>query len=85
MLPNKEPVAFEWWIFKWVFMPILIFGLLFSLLDNESDRAKCYDTCEIEGYLDARYVPADRVGLGKKCVCKNVNDAEDQKEIHIKW
>lgn len=67
---NKNPHRIEWWIFKWIFIPIISIILLVAFYSNSKDRNACEFACGQRGYTDFIYVPNNRVGVGRKCVCR---------------
>ena len=69
-LPDKEPTSFELTIFKWIFLPIIAFGL-FQIFSEVSDgRNKCENICLEKEFPGFRYTPSGRHGIGgNTCHC----------------
>ena len=57
---DKEPVAFELWIFKWVFLPIVVSVLVFALVNNHRNVRACRATCAAAGFESYIYASRNR-------------------------
>ncbi|MBE9490747.1 MAG: hypothetical protein IMY67_10675 [Bacteroidetes bacterium] len=82
---DREPHAFELWILKWIFLPIIVCMLLIAFISNSVDRNKCFDVCETKGFADALYVPNNRAGVGKKCICRESKNGSKDIEVQVNW
>ena len=80
--PDKEPTSFEIKILKWVFLPIITFGLFSMFIDVSKGRNKCEDICHEKGFLDFRYTPRGRFGIsGNTCHCLTEEESEIKNRI----
>ena len=67
-LPDRAPTSFEWKIFKWIFMPLIIAGLVMYFWRVSSGKWKCEAYCKEEGHTVSVYVPRDGV-IPASCSC----------------
>jgi hypothetical protein len=67
---DKEPVAFELWIFKWVFLPVVVLALLFVLIANDLNVRRCKAHCAAQG--SDSYIYALR-NVPNRCECVRSN------------
>jgi hypothetical protein len=73
---DKEPVGFEKIIFKWIFLPLVLIGLIYLFTGITKDRYKCKSVCEEKGYFDFRFQPSGRYGISpRKCYCYTEEEA----------
>lgn len=69
-LPDKEPTSFETVIFKWIFIPVLVYGLYSTFSSVSDGREKCENICYEKGYHDVRYKPSGRYNIEpESCHC----------------
>jgi len=61
------------WLFKWVLLPALLFGVLFMVINYFVYSVKCRDLCRSHGYSDGVYIPPYRFNE-EKCLCRQVGD-----------
>lgn len=81
-LPDKEPASFELTIFKWIFLPIIAFGL-FQIFSEVSDgRNKCENICLEKEFPGFRYTPSGRHGIGgNTCHCLTEEESNIKNRI----
>jgi hypothetical protein len=63
---DRKPVAFELWIFKWVFLPIVVSAIVFALVSNHRNVRECQASCAAAGFESYIYAPRNRP---IKCEC----------------
>jgi hypothetical protein len=71
-IPEK-PVAFELWIFKWVFLPIVLSALVFAVVTNARNARKCEAACVAAGFESYIYAPRYRPNA---CECVKPKEAD---------
>jgi hypothetical protein len=79
-LNTRKPTIVEWWVFKWIFIPLLSAGLLIALVSQSANLRKCKKACVAAGYEYRHYTPPNRAGVGEKCSCVAVGGNERSKE-----
>lgn len=73
---NKEPVGFEKFIFKWIFLPLVLISLIYFFTGITKDRYKCKSVCKEKGYFDFRFQPSGSYGVSpRKCYCYTEEEA----------
>jgi len=81
-LPDKTPVSFELFIFKWMFLPALALGLFLVFLKVSEGRKKCENICLEKEFSDFRYVPSGRYGIGgNECYCLTEEESTTKNRI----
>lgn len=67
---SKEPRVFEVRIFIWVFLPILLLGVFFTLYKATDGKNKCEKICLSKNFAGFRYTPSGRYGIEPEhCTC----------------
>jgi hypothetical protein len=73
---DREPTSFELFLFKWIFMPFLVFSVIVIFISSSVGRNKCESACITEGYADYMYAPSRNYGLvPESCVCFTEEEA----------
>ncbi|HWV15679.1 MAG TPA: hypothetical protein VN030_09605 [Cellvibrio sp.] len=74
---DREPTAYEIWIFKWIAMPIMIVCILIGLFAWFKNHSRCESICEEKGFAGYRYKPSGKYGSSEKtCTCFTEEDAK---------
>jgi hypothetical protein len=85
-LITRKPTSIEWWLFKWIFLPILGVGIFIALVNQSVNLKECKNICVSKGYEFSNYTPPNRVGFGEKCFCidtSKVSKDSDGKRIEV--
>jgi hypothetical protein len=65
----RPATPFEIWVAKWIFLPIVLVGVVWSSVLMSIDRHRCVKACEVSGYKFADYTPRGRYGAHSVCTC----------------
>ena len=76
MLDSSKTTGFEWWVFKWIFLPLIVALMLAAIVFQSVDFRRCKKACTVEGYEYGNYTPFNRAGIGEKCTCVQVHGEE---------
>ena len=68
-LPKPDDLVTPW-LLKWIFLPLFGGALLIAFGRVQIQSWKCTREAKRQGYLQGNYIPADRVGVGEACICK---------------
>lgn len=80
--PDKEPTSFEKKIFKWVFIPVVAYGLFVMFYDVSKGRNKCENICLEKDFSGFRYTPSGRYGIGDDaCHCLTEEEANIKNRV----
>jgi hypothetical protein len=66
---TRKPTSLEWWIFKWIFLPVAGLTILSSFVMQSVDLRRCKQACAKAGYEFRYYTPQSRGNLENKCFC----------------
>jgi len=80
--PRPDPAGV--WVLKWVFIPIMVIGLMVWLVHFEIMKYKGRELCAERGFIESTYVPPNRYGSGEMYILRkkrNPDGTVDDKAI----
>lgn len=81
-LPDVPPTDFEFAIFKWLAVPLVLIAVVALLVNTSSQSRQCKKACHAEGYAKHRYQPSGRYGVpAAACYCLTAEEAKIKNRI----
>jgi hypothetical protein len=72
-MSSSNPGPLDMWLLKWIVSPIiaiLLIRIIWCFSDFKVMEYKCQRMAEERGYIEATYIPPNRLGFGEECICK---------------
>jgi hypothetical protein len=85
-LITRKPTSIEWWLFKWIFLPVFGVSIFIVLVYQSVNLKECKNICASKGFEFNSYTPPNRAGVGEKCFCTDSSKATkdlDGKRIEL--
>ena len=63
-----ESAELNWWLLKWIVLPLVIIGGLVLLVDLEKGKWQCRRLAKEHGYIAWEYLSPTHVRFGEGCI-----------------